>query len=636
MDITRLGPYRIDRKLGRGGMGIVYAGVHVETGEPAAVKVVSPGMSGETNFHDRFVAEIESLKRLRHPNIVQLFGYGEQDGYLFYAMELVDGCSLQEELQNGRRFGWREVARIGVEVCRALRHAHDRGIIHRDLKPANLLLGKDDSVKLADFGIARLFGYSHLTAEGGPLGTADYMAPEQAEGRPLSPRCDLYSLGSVLFALLSGRPPFWSKSLPEVIHMVRFDPAPLVGRRVAGVPDELERLIDQLLAKEPEERIATASAVANRLEAMLHALSLSPDEQSGVERLSDDTTDESYSLSEEPLDSNAAQEIASAATRELPPLEELEAEEPARTEVPVARRPTAGPVMTDPDLGGGESNSTGNGRKSGANSFTVVNEVEEAVLPPAEPAGRSLRWIGTLLLIAALAGFFWVATRPPSADQLFARIDRAADSTNPHALLNIESDLVRFIERFPQDERADQVRQYQERLEVGRLERRLQRLERTGVAADDLLPAERIYLSALQSASHAPETAVAQLAALIALFGEDDQADSRQQLVVQLARSEQARLQASIDRTRQQTLPLLLERIKQGEAMAATNPDAARELLSSLITLYKDKTWATPAVQQALASYQAIPSPDPTDDAEETDLDPPPTELEETPEVIMD
>ena len=136
----RLGPYRLQRMLGRGGMGTVYAAVEEATGACAAIKVLSPSLAAVENFRERFGAEIESLKKLRHPNIVQLYGYGEQDGQLFYVMELIDGQNLQDELRRGRRFGWREVTRIAISTCAALKHAHDHGVIHRDLKPGNLLL----------------------------------------------------------------------------------------------------------------------------------------------------------------------------------------------------------------------------------------------------------------------------------------------------------------------------------------------------------------------------------------------------------------------------------------------------------------------------------------------------------------
>src|SRR5687768_14221345 len=136
----RLGPYQLEKILGRGGMGAVYVGRNVETGQRAALKVLNPILADDANFCERFKLEVETLKKLLHPNIVQLFAYGEQDDHLFYVMELVEGRSLQDELIAGRRFHWREVARIGIDVAVALKHAHDRGVIHRDLKPANLLI----------------------------------------------------------------------------------------------------------------------------------------------------------------------------------------------------------------------------------------------------------------------------------------------------------------------------------------------------------------------------------------------------------------------------------------------------------------------------------------------------------------
>jgi serine/threonine-protein kinase len=130
-------------------------------------------------------------------------------------MELIDGTSLEDELRAGRRFEWAEVKEIAVQVCAALKHAHDRGVVHRDIKPANLLLARDGKVKLSDFGIAKLFGSTGATGVGGVLGTAEYMAPEQADGRPVGHRGDLYSLGAVLYTLLAGRPPFVAKSVPR-------------------------------------------------------------------------------------------------------------------------------------------------------------------------------------------------------------------------------------------------------------------------------------------------------------------------------------------------------------------------------------------------------------------------------------
>ncbi|HTU23991.1 MAG TPA: serine/threonine-protein kinase, partial [Pirellulales bacterium] len=136
MQLHQLGPYRIQKRLGQGGMGAVYEGVDTATGETVAIKVLAPQLATDEGFRVRFQAEIESLKKLRHPNIVRLFGYGEEQSSLFYSMELVRGSSLEDELRAGRRFDWREVTDLAICLCRALKHAHDAGVIHRDIKPA--------------------------------------------------------------------------------------------------------------------------------------------------------------------------------------------------------------------------------------------------------------------------------------------------------------------------------------------------------------------------------------------------------------------------------------------------------------------------------------------------------------------
>src|SRR5688572_2740109 len=273
MQITRLGPYEIGEPLGKGGMGSVYAATNSQTGDRVAVKALTPHLAMADGFRERFEAEIESLKILRHEGIVRLYGYGEQDGVLFYSMELVEGVSLEDELKAGRRFNWREVTSIAIQLSLALKHAHDHGIVHRDIKPANILLYGDDRVKLADFGIARLFGTTQLTTAGGVLGTADYMSPEQADGRPVTARCDQYSLGGVMYALLAGRPPFLAKNLPQMLQLQRFAKPEPVRRYAPNTPEQLERVIMQLLSKNPAERFPNTQVLARHLQAMVNALS---------------------------------------------------------------------------------------------------------------------------------------------------------------------------------------------------------------------------------------------------------------------------------------------------------------------------------------------------------------------------
>ncbi len=262
------GPYRVEGVLGRGGMGTVYKGSHARSGDKVAIKVIAAAVADQSRFRRRFAAEIDTLKRLKHPHIVELIGYGEEQGLLFYSMEYVAGRSLLEHMRQHRVLPWEDVIQIGIETSAALKHAHDLGIIHRDLKPANLMLSDQGQVKLTDFGIAKLFGSTDMTVAGSVIGTADYMPPEQAEGKTITTRSDLYSLGCVLYALLSGRAPFGGKSLPEVLYAVRYNAVPDLATLAPNCPLELAELIKEMVEKDPSKRPPTALVVGNRLKAI--------------------------------------------------------------------------------------------------------------------------------------------------------------------------------------------------------------------------------------------------------------------------------------------------------------------------------------------------------------------------------
>jgi serine/threonine-protein kinase len=200
----RFGPWVIEKELGRGGMGSVFLGWRAEDASPeippaAAIKTLNPELANERGFLQRFQREIEALHLLDHPNIVRFYTSGLEDGRYYYAMEYVPGRNFDELLQERGRLPWTETLEMALQVVPALKHAHDHGIIHRDLKPQNLMRDERGVVKLADFGVARMFASRQLTAAGGMVGTAEYISPEQAAGKPATPRSDLYSFGVVLY-----------------------------------------------------------------------------------------------------------------------------------------------------------------------------------------------------------------------------------------------------------------------------------------------------------------------------------------------------------------------------------------------------------------------------------------------------
>lgn len=266
----RFGPFILERLLGRGGMGAVYRAKHEVTGQTVAVKTLLTPLESE---RERFEAEISTLKRLRHENIVKLYGFGQEDGVLYYAMEYVDAPSLATLLKRGRRFTWEEAVYIGVSVCRALKHAHDRGVVHRDVKPANILLLDDGVVKITDYGIAQYFGGSRLTGANQVVGTIEYMAPEQAKAGPLTPRADLYALGALLYALLTGEPPYRARSLPELLRRYNEETPESIRRTRPEAPNVLDAFLRELLQISPEKRPGDARLVGRRLEGVLKTAS---------------------------------------------------------------------------------------------------------------------------------------------------------------------------------------------------------------------------------------------------------------------------------------------------------------------------------------------------------------------------
>ncbi|MFI7356536.1 protein kinase [Streptomyces avidinii] len=268
------GRYRLERRLGAGGMGEVWQARDLRLDREVAVKVISRGVAGDHLLEERFRKEARMAAGLTHPRIVTVHDHGEVevDGspVLFPVMELVRGRSLTAVLHDHRSGADPgTVVRWAVQICEGLAAAHRAGVVHRDIKPANIMVHgpAEADVTICDFGIARLAeeAGTGLTATGAAIGTPTYMSPEQARGdRRIDGRSDLYSLGCMLYELLSGRPPFTGSGLAVLSQHLTSEPAPIGSLRPA-VPEELERLVLELLAKEPAARPADAQQVIDRL-----------------------------------------------------------------------------------------------------------------------------------------------------------------------------------------------------------------------------------------------------------------------------------------------------------------------------------------------------------------------------------
>ncbi|HLN30862.1 MAG TPA: protein kinase [Gemmataceae bacterium] len=269
---ARLGNWVIEKEVGRGGMGRVYLAREDPSGKPAAIKVLAADLAQEPGFLQRFEREIEVLRDLDHPNIVHFYESGSQNGVHYYVMEYLEGENFEQLLHEKGRLPWKEVLDAALQLCPALKHAHDRGIIHRDIKPPNLLRTDWGTVKLTDFGIAKVFAARHLTSTGGVVGTAEFLSPEQASGKQATKRSDLYSLGVVLYTLLTGRPPFEGQSSAEILHKhlyAQFDPPKKV---VPDIPHELDEIVCQLLAKDPTQRPADGMVLHRDLDRLRRKL----------------------------------------------------------------------------------------------------------------------------------------------------------------------------------------------------------------------------------------------------------------------------------------------------------------------------------------------------------------------------
>ncbi len=594
---ARLGPYRIVRKVGRGGMGTVYLGVDDSSGQNAAVKLLGAEMAQHADFRERFKAEIETLRKLNHPNIVQIFGFGEETEQLFYAMEFVAGSSLEEQIARGRTFSWREVAQFGMVIARALRHAHDRGVIHRDIKPGNLLLTEEGVLKLSDFGIARLFGNARLTGVGSVLGTAEFMAPEQAEGRPVDPRSDLYSLGGVLYVLLARRPLYVARSLVEMLDKQRFEkPAPL-GQCAADVPAEFEQIVHRLLEKDPDRRYATATVLERRLENMLETFVVTAPAGPPRATVEPVPLGASQEVEPQPIDP-LAKTVAATQSPHSPALPIPTS--PPKAALPLGVAASAHIQFEEPAVDVPESPPQTVGR------FVPVRpgELDHALPPQPAAAWISPQTWALLLGLVAVWLLAWYALQPPSADGLYRRIQRQTEGESTDALLQAEEDIRQFLARFPHDPRSEALQDYAERIEMSHLERRLE-LQSKGVNLQvSLSPVERTYLDALNTSRGDIEAGMAKFQAMIDLLAAPKDATGPNGRCVQLARRRLSELRQRYDIQSQEQAKLVEDRLNRADELRKTDPQRADVIYRAVLVLYENKAWAKILVQRARAALE--------------------------------
>lgn len=474
MHPQQVGPYQIVSRLGHGGMGAVYEAVEPRSGKAVAIKVLAAHLADDAGVRSRFETEIATLKSLQHPGIVQLLAYGEDDGQPYFAMELVRGQALDKLLRSGRHFSWRETVTVAAAVTRALKVAHDSGAIHRDLKPANLLVpekGTLADIKLADFGIAKFFGASGHTAAGNVVGTAEYMAPEQAAGKPVDARADIYSLGLVMFAMLTGKPPFRAGHYTEVMRMQQTTTPPRLTTLLPDLPEPVDRLIQKMLAKNPSDRPASALALGRLLEAVEAAITAELAAAKPVvvtPAPGPNLTARGVSANDATLEVTTDQPAAPADAHLL-----------AATQGATAPPPPADPTKRDGGTKQPTETEAATTQVGPVRRSRHVSVEREKVIAAAREkrAHHHELWVQAAsvagLAVALLVGGY-LLLRPLTADELRTRIDEtvAAAAERLDGLKEAEREIDEFLRRFAGDPRAEEVGALKQRILVDRLEKR--------------------------------------------------------------------------------------------------------------------------------------------------------------------
>jgi eukaryotic-like serine/threonine-protein kinase len=334
------GRYRLESRLGFGGMSTVHLAMDVRLERQVAVKLLAEHLADDPTFVSRFQREAQAAARLVHPNIVQVFDSGRDgrtDQY-FIVMEYIEGSSGAEILRDD---GWVEVEdalSIIEQACEGLHYAHRHGVVHRDVKPGNLLRAREGEVKLADFGIAKATEQSSITQVGSVLGTAAYLAPEQARGEEAGPSADLYALGVVTYQLISGRLPYEASSLTELALKQQQERPPLLDTLVAAVTPELADAVATALALDPRDRYTTALEMGHALSNGAKGIPQAGGRGRGARRGAASTSQATTVLAGAPRPGSTAPTVAARRPRQGPPRAAGAQIQPARLAAASGRR----------------------------------------------------------------------------------------------------------------------------------------------------------------------------------------------------------------------------------------------------------------------------------------------------------
>src|SRR4051795_1307566 len=305
------GRYRIVRKLGMGGMANVYLAEDEVLGRRVAIKILNDRHAGDDQFVERFRREAKSAAGLSHPNVVSIYDRGEAEGTYYIAMEYLDGRSLKELIVSRGPAPIPVAIDYARQILSALRFAHRHGIVHRDIKPHNVLVDGEGRVKVTDFGIARAGAASQMTEVGSIVGTAQYLSPEQAKGTAVDQRSDIYSLGIVLYELLTGAVPFTGDT-PVEIAMKHISETPDVPSTLRPeIPHDLDLVVTRALAKDPADRYQSAEEMDADLERFMRGAAVSP--------VTEESATQIMRVPIDPIAATAATMITPRRSAQLPP-----------------------------------------------------------------------------------------------------------------------------------------------------------------------------------------------------------------------------------------------------------------------------------------------------------------------------